>query len=762
MPNTGEYFRMNQINTGMKNLQTFILFAFATVCPFTATVAQPVSFSKAVPVWVGGRQVDKNLTASFRAVIQFADATDVTLRLTASNDYRAYVNGEFLGHGPCVAGFGYYRVDEHNLRKMLKPEGDNIIAIEVAGYNIDNYYLLNQPSFLQAEIVADGKVLAATASQQPVVGEKTPLFEAAVLGQREQDAPKYSFQRTYVESYKLTSSYSAWMTDPKVEFKTVRLEQTADKRLIARRVKYPDYTIRKYTQTLDKGVYKFECNSTGFIGAKVQVNTPSKVTFTWDEILTDGDVNIRRLGCNSTITYELQPGQYALESFEPYTLQYLKVQTEGDCSVSDCYIRQYVNSDVARASFACNDQRLNTIYQAAVETFKQNALDIFTDCPQRERAGWLCDSYFTSRVAFYLSGNTLVETNFLENFMLPEKFRYIPEGMLPMCYPSDHPNGNFIPNWAMWFVLELEEYAQRSGDHKMVQALQPKVMALLDYFAKYENEDGLLEKLEKWIFLEWSKANEFVQDVNYPTNMLYAKALEVAAKLYNQPALAAKSARIHETIRRQSFDGMFFIDNAIRENGRLVPQKNNRSETCQYYAFFLGTATPESHPALWKILLNDFGPKRKTTGAYAEIFPSNAFIGNYLRLEILARYGHVKQMLNESIDEYLYMANLTGTLWENITTVASCNHGFASHVAHVFYRDMLGLNRIDPVHKQIDVAFNDTDVKTCRGTVPLGDQLISMQWEKKGKKLNYTLSVPDGYKVNIINRTGLELETSGK
>jgi alpha-L-rhamnosidase len=395
-----------------------------------------------------------------------------------------------------------------------------------------------------------------------------------------------------------------------------------------------------------------------------------------------------------------------------------------------------------------------------VETFKQNALDVFMDCPQRERAGWLCDSYFTSRTAFYLSGNTLIETNFLENFLLPEKFRYIPEGMLPMCYPSDHPDGTFIPNWAMWFVIELEEYVQRSGNSRMAQELQPKVMALLDYFAKYENEDGLLEKLEKWIFLEWSKANDFVQDVSYPTNMLYAKTLEMVAKLYNNPALATKAARIRETIRKQSFDGTFFIDNAIRENGHPVPQKNNRTETCQYYAFFTGTATPETHPALWKILLNDFGPKRKTTKAYAEIYPSNAFIGNYLRLEVLARYGHVKQLLNECIDEYLYMANLTGTLWEHTSAWASCNHGFASHIAHVFYRDMLGLNRIDPVNKQIDVVFNDTGVKSCRGTVPTGDQIISMKWEKKGKTLSYSLSAPEGYIVNIKNNTGLKLENN--
>lgn len=68
----------------------------------------------------------------------------------------------------------------------------------------------------------------------------------------------------------------------------------------------------------------------------------------------------------------------------------------------------------------------------------------------------------------------------------------------------------------MWFVIELEEYLARSNDRQMIKALEPKVNALLDYFARYENEDELLENLEKWVFVEWSKANDFVQDVNYP------------------------------------------------------------------------------------------------------------------------------------------------------------------------------------------------------------------------------------------------------
>lgn len=142
--------------------------------------------------------------------------------------------------------------------------------------------------------------------------------------------------------------------------------------------------------------------------------------------------------------------------------------------------------------------------------------------PSRERAGWLCDSFFTARTEHALTGQCTVEKAFLENFLLAERFAHLPDGMLPMCYPADHYDGNFIPNWAMWFVLELEEYIKRSGDCAFAERAKSRVYGLIQYFATFENEYGLLEKLEKWVFVEWSRANDpdVVQDVNFPTNML--------------------------------------------------------------------------------------------------------------------------------------------------------------------------------------------------------------------------------------------------
>lgn len=769
------------------------------------------SFQKAKPVWLENREKERNLFVGFRAVVDAPEeGTSAVLRITASTVYRAFVNGRVAGYGPARGPHGWYRLDELDISSLLIP-GRNVVAIEVAGYNANSYYVLGQPSFLQAEIASDGRILVAT-------GAPEGGFAASVLPERVQKVQRYSFQRPFMEAYRMGPGYDRWRIDPDAPFPDAACAITEPKRLLPRGVPYPllqsraaaglvsrggieeletlqsywrdrslkdigpkligypekelelvvSYEVERIKnisnipqntpydpevplhipqngcQVLDLGV-----NLSGFIQLRVSCASPVRLYVTFDEMLQDGDVNFKRLGCVNAIAYRLEAGEYALESFEPYTLRYLKIMAlDGECVVSRIGLRLFENPDTTRAEFVADDARLNTLFAAGVRTFAQNAVDIFMDCPHRERAGWLCDSFFTARSAMVLSGDTTVERNFLENYLLPERFEHLPEGMLPMCYPADHYDGVFIPNWALWFVLQLGEYIERSGDRALADALRPKVLALFDYFKKFRNENGLLEKLESWVFVEWSAANRFVQDVNYPSNMLYAAALSTAAHMYGLEALAVEAEQIRETIRRQSFDGEFFVDNAERKDGRLKVTRN-RTEVCQYFAFYFGVAKPESHPELWRRLCEEFGPKRKDTKAYPEIHEANAFVGNMIRLELLSRAGRSRQILDESIDYLLYMAERTGTLWENVGDYASLNHGFASHIVVTLYRDVLGVRHIDPVNKEVLVRFADVPLQFCRGRIPVGDSEISLEWRKEDGTLRYALTVPEGFTVRI-------------
>ncbi len=775
-------------------------------------------FKVAKPVWLQDRNKLMNDFAGFKGVFNLDDTKDVILTCTGHNSYRVYVNGKYLGYGPARGPHGFFRVDEWSLDNFVK-KGTNIVAFEVVSYNVNGYGITNQPGFIQAEVRKGNEVLCATGSNdKPILGidlgYKLRKVERYSFQRGFTEAYRIS-KNSYLWKTQLENSPASYALSvlPEVNLipRRVPIPQfeivipvsiykggTVDlntpvknpwrNKDVAPRSDYLAYPFEELEYSpvldfqnmtigegeeintnlllpvnLDSSSYKiFDLgrNLTGFIYAKFYTDSPTKVFFTFDEILRDGKVDWKRLGCHNIVSVELlDKGSYEFESIEPYTFRYLQmVTTTGNVKIESVGIRLYENPESQKAKFESSSKELNEIFEAGRATFAQNAVDIFMDCPHRERAGWLCDSFFTARAGLVLCGNTLVEKNFIENFLLPPKFEFLPDGMLPMCYPSDHNNGVFIPNWAMWFVVQLGEYAYRSNDWELVNALKPRVLDLIKFFERYRNEDGLLEKLPSWVFVEWSKANDFVQDVNYPSNMLYAGVLDTVASLYNLPEYKEEAEKIRQVIRKQSFDGKFFVDNAVRKDGKLVVT-TNKSEVCQYFAFFFKVATPETYPELWNIIQQDFGPhrKEKENNKYPEVHLANSFIGNVLRAELLTLYGNPQQVLDESVGYLHYMAKATGTLWENVHDRASLNHGFASHIVYVYLRTALGIRDFDPVHKKAKVVFTPLTLKYCKGEIPVENGWIKLSWEQDNESIKYKLSYPDGWSIEVENQSGKKL-----
>lgn len=701
-------------------------------------------FANSLPVWAKGLENTVNVTCGIYATVDTVSGRKYKICVTASSFYRLFINGEFVNHGPARCGHGYYRVDELDLTDRLCL-GRNSIAIEAVGYNVNSFYSLDQPSFVQAEVFENGRTVAATGGLD---------FTGLIITERRRRMQRYSFQRTIVESYILKPGYDAWRTEGIPQDRAVPLVRTEEKSTVHRGIplchfntvspttivsrgnvcsgvkpsqyfndrslvsiskklkgyredelelhlsdelsemRYSDFTDigRKYGDCTDIpagsfAIFALESEKTGFIKLRITCKIDSVLYIMNDERLTNGDVDPLLNSCVNAVRLDLAAGDYSFMTMEPYGFKYLKlVCTEGKVNINEISLVEYACSERIINRYHGNDATLDKIYTAAVETFRQNSADLFSDCPTRERAGWLCDSFFTARVEKCLTGGNRTEKIFLENFLCTDEYKCIPRGMLPMCYPADHYDGVFIPNWAMWFVIELGDYFDRTGDMDFVRRFCGKVYDLIEYFRSFENELGLLEKLESWVFVEWSKANDLVQDVNYPSNMLYSMMLRYAGRLFDDDALTEKAKKIAETVRRRSFDGSFFVDNEIRRDG-ILTSTGERTEVCQYYAFFCGIATPESHPELWRKLTEEFGPERAQKGLYPEIYPANAFIGNYLRLDILTENGRGKQCLDEMSGYFLYMAEKTGTLWENTTDFASCNHGFASYAAYLIDRN---------------------------------------------------------------------------
>ena len=443
-------------------------------------------------------------------------------------------------------------------------------------------------------------------------------------------------------------------------------------------------------------LYDLRRTRTGFFSLRVRAEAPEGATvlLLFDELRApDGarfPVDPFRNACSNVAKWRLGPGVHDLLSFHPNSARFVAVAVlEGRAEVERLGVVPYENPDAARVPLPpTGDAALDAIVDAARATFAQNAVDLLTDCPSRERAGWLCDAFFTGRAEALLTGRNDVERAFLENYALAPSLASLPGGMLPMCYPAEHAAGTYIPNWALWWLLELDAYRARTGDEETVAASRPKIGPLLAWFDRYAGPEGLLEDLPGWVFVEWSACNDpdHVRGVNFPTNFLWAAALEAAARLLGRPELAARGASVRAAAARLAWDGEWFDDNALRGEDGALRRAGHPTETGQYYAFYFGAADPATRPALWERLCAEFGPSRDAARTWPGIPPSNAIVGAYLRLELLLRDGRAEQCLRECRGFFAPMARLTGTLWENLSPEASLDHGFASSAAWLIRR----------------------------------------------------------------------------
>ena len=752
-------------------------------------------FKEALPIWGEGHLEELNSSLYFRASFKSQKAK---IRIAANNFYRIYLDGKFFAYGPSRAAHDIYRVDSYDL--SFPERKTHWVVIEVSGSNCNSFYALNRPPFLQCEILdKKGGVLACTGAN----------FEVFLNATRIRKVTRFSYQRAFSESYCLSPSFNSFvlgLSSPYPSLKPLRVESKKfDERIVSypvyKQVKYKPleqgeafideakkpyedrYQVLDYLKIFPKEEWEIDSNEiasklsfrlagtsfpvlgkmqfatfsnevslTGFLSLKVEAKEKSLLYIVFDEVDVRDKDNPSLIGisfCRNTthncLTYELEKGKYDLLSFEPYTMMHGRIVViYGEVKVLSFGLVKYENPD-ASISFSFADKRIDSVLSAAKNTFKQNAVDLLTDCPSRERAGWLCDSYFSGQAEPLITGNNKEEKAFLDNYAHCSK-ENLPEGMIPMCYPADFPSKEFIPNWSLWYILELYEYKKRNGNCELIQESKANIEGILSYFARFENELGLLENLEGWVFVEWSKANdpEFIRGVNFPSNMTYADALEKAGDLLRREDLVRKGAELKKKIKELSFNGTFFVDNAVRDKDNRLALTNHTTETCQYYALYFGILTKEDNPSFFERMVKNFGEQRDEKSVYPDVYKSNVLIGAILRLRILVANGLSEEVFKETVKYFYKMSSLTGTLWEHDSVFASLNHCFTSHLFNIFLGANFGLDYIDRKKKFIHL-HEGACLKEGWVKIPLEEGVLLL----KAKEGRLTIKKPKGYSLFV-------------
>ncbi len=682
-------------------------------------------FQKALPIFAVGKENEMNTHIVLRTDI--ASLKNTEIQIAASSFYQLFVNDTFVAFGPCRAAGGYARIDEIALEKYHK-DGGNTVRIEVAGYACRSLSTVYASSFVCAEIVQNAESILYTGRD----------FECYISANYEQKTERYSGQRHFTEIYDarekfpysdayrtemaLVSSpkwlerkapYSAYANietdravtvgnfvfDETLPYRKTRSSFPIDERwgryteeeiphkpyrFIQRQKQMPmryDEALPLVLHENEYAIFDFSQIESGFLRFSADVSEEADIVIGYSELCAPDHFAFTDINCQNVLEYFLPMGKNEMMSFEPYTARFAAmfvkkgavcVERFGIVTV-ECDMTGLIPREIPNGEF-------RMIYDAAVRTFAQNASDIYMDCPSRERAGWLCDSYFEGIAEDFFLGTSHVEAAFLENYRLYENDGSIPLGALPMCYPSDMQNDNkFIPQWNMWYVLEVRDFVLKRGHANEKENFRASITGVLDFLSRYENEEGLLEDLPSWNFVEWSRANEWTKNVNYPTNFLYVGVLLAAYELYGDETYKQKALAVREKTKKLAFDGEKFIDHAVRDENGVLMNMTHFSEAGQYYAMLFGDISLEKteYQRLKTHIENGFS----AFSEHPDFVPVNAFIGRYLRMQTLMMLEKYDILLENIKTFFLGMAQTTGTLWEYKDGKGSKDHGFASFAA---------------------------------------------------------------------------------
>lgn len=512
-------------------------------------------------------------------------------------------------------------------------------------------------------------------------------------------------------------------------------------------------------------IFENQKTELGFIDFEIAVEADTVV----DVINTDHLSIYGELRANSYVTrYELKPGNYHLTTFEPKLVRYIRMifDTKGAVTMTFPQLLDDSYPDEELSYFSCSDGELNQIYDGARRTLRLSTLDLFMDCPQRERGGWLCDSYFSAQAAWQMFGDLGTEKDFIENFM---KTTGIWKGFFPEVYPgskADERDPGFI-NWSYWLLTELCEYYERSGDREFVEECRVRVEEFVSGLLSLRGNSGLIET-DRAEFVDWSLANRdfALKPISIPNNCLVVYMLERLAGLYGCEEWKKEAKEMRQIIRKLDTDAGIFGgggDGAALVDGTL---KRTDCPTEGGQALELWSGFHREDATYVKEFVHRMGPCPEYR-ANPNIGKANLFIGLMIRFDALGRLGSIKELVRELKDVYLEELRLgSGTFFENINAFSGC-HGFNGMAGALITEKVLGLGQPMQKTKTIRIEPHPGDLRWAEGVAKCEDGMIFLKWSADSDlhSLKISLTIPKGWKADFhrsFELQGWQIEMNGE
>ncbi len=428
---------------------------------------------------------------------------------TAHGIYELFLNGERVGDQELTPGFTSYRsrlqVQTYDVGSLLRDGDNELRAVLSDGWYRGQTGFTRQPDVygdrvaLLAQVEVDGAVVVAT--DEGWTSAEGSVRAADLIGGERVDQRVHDDDLRWRQVEVVDGDFAVLCASPAPPVRRVELLRPT----------------RVRTLSGDRHVVDLGQNVNGWIRLAHAGPAGTEVTLTYGEALdAEGDVTQEHINSLDFATQTPIPlGQIdhvtsdgSGAAFEPrhttHGFQYVRVEGRPGALTPDEVCGVVVHTDLRRTGwFACSDARLDRLHHLADWSFRANACDIPTDCPQRERAGWTGDWQLFAPTAAFLYDVAGFSTKWLRDLAADQR----KDGAVRNFAPDPSPRGadaneikTFLEGSSGWgdaAVLVPWEMWRAYADRRLLEEQWPSMVAWVDYVARAAREQRHSSRVER-------------------------------------------------------------------------------------------------------------------------------------------------------------------------------------------------------------------------------------------------------------------------
>ena len=291
-----------------------------------------------------------------------------------------------------------------------------------------------------------------------------------------------------------------------------------------------------------KYLYDFGQNASGIVELKVKGKKGQQIKLIPGELLTsDHEVNQSSSGSPYFLNYTLKGD--GVEVWKPrftyYGFRYVMVEgAVPDSTIASTELPRIIemnflhtrNSSPKTGDFQCSNDLFNKIFTLINWAIKSNLQSVVTDCPHREKLGWLEQTYLMGNSIHYNFDIHELYANLVQDMMDSQ----LDNGLVPDIAPElveFHNSFRDSPEWGSASVILPWLVYNWYGDKSVMEKAWPMMNKYVEYL-KHKSDDNSLSGLGDWYDL--GPADPGVSQltpVDFPAMAIYYYDLKLLAQM---------------------------------------------------------------------------------------------------------------------------------------------------------------------------------------------------------------------------------------